>query len=70
MQFTFDDWSSSLEEQANCEGLTLGKQAGRLEELANATKLLYKEGILNEKYYDKVIDKLNKRINKETSFLS
>lgn len=69
-EFDFSAWASSIESQANEQGLTLGSQAEKMQCLSDAALLLYQEELLNEKYYEKVTDKLQKKINKEVKVLT
>lgn len=64
IKLDFGAMSDSLEEQANRNGYTLGKDANRLEKIKNARAMLFLHGMLTDSENGKIIKRISSKVEK------
>lgn len=62
VKFAFGAMSPALEEQANRQGYTLGKEAEKLEKLKKARAMLFLHGIIGEGIAEQTARKINHKV--------
>lgn len=62
VMFNLGAIAPTLEEQANRQGYTLGKEADKLEKLKKAKSMLHLHGIINDTLADLISKKINIKV--------
>jgi hypothetical protein len=62
VKFSYGALSPSLEEQANRQGFTLGKQAERLERIDQARLMLFMNSLISDTVSEKIANRVNEMV--------
>lgn len=69
LEFRHGALAPSLEEQANMQGFTFGKEREIIEEMNESMILLHIHGILTDSQYDKALERFHKKYLVNTKYI-